>query len=153
LTESDLMEDVESTYSILNKLHATGIHLSIDDFGTGYSSLSYLKRFPMHALKLDRSFVRDIDHNANDTALVAAIINLAHSMNLEVIAEGVETERQYQFLRDYNCDFAQGHLFGRPMDSIRFAQMVHNATSHNRPPGEKRFYRQAPSIDHGQSPG
>ncbi len=111
LTESSLMEDVAETTSALKELDALGVSLSIDDFGTGYSSLSYLKRFPITNLKIDRSFVRDITSNANDAAIATAIIALAHHMNLHVTAEGIETVEQLAFLRPYDCDSMQGHLF------------------------------------------
>jgi diguanylate cyclase (GGDEF)-like protein/PAS domain S-box-containing protein len=115
ITETFLIEDPQGTATILEKLHGLGVRLSLDDFGTGYSSLSYLKRFPFHTLKIDRSFVRDVLHDPNDRALVRAIIAMARSLNLKIIAEGVETEDQLGFLRDHGCDIAQGFFYSRPL--------------------------------------
>lgn len=115
LTESLVMTDVARTIGILRELKALGVHVSIDDFGTGYSSLSYLKRFPIDVLKIDQSFVRDITVNPDDAAIVASIISLAHSLRLNVIAEGVENEEQLMFLRDKGCDQIQGYYFSRPV--------------------------------------
>ena len=115
LTEGILMEDTSQTGAILEKLHKMGVQISIDDFGTGYSSLSYLKRLPIQILKIDQSFVRDIHTDPDDRAIVTAVIALAHSMKLKVVAEGVETPDQLAFLREYNCDIMQGYLFSRPV--------------------------------------
>ncbi|HRI17444.1 MAG TPA: EAL domain-containing protein [Burkholderiaceae bacterium] len=115
LTEGMLMHNVEEAVRTMNRLHAMGLRLAIDDFGTGYSSLSYLKRFPIHTLKIDRSFVRDIHTDADDAAIVTAIVAMAHSLHLEVTAEGVETAQQASFLRMLRCDLVQGFRFGRPV--------------------------------------
>ena len=115
ITESAVMRDVERTVAILCDLKNAGVRLSIDDFGTGYSSLSYLKRFPIDVVKIDRSFVRDVLTDKFDEAIARAVVTLAHSLELEVIAEGVETERQLSFMRDIGCDLIQGFLVSRPM--------------------------------------
>ena len=114
ITESVLMEEVEATAATLRALKELGVGLSIDDFGTGYSSLSYLKRFPVDDLKIDRSFVDGLGVDADDHAIVSAVVSMAHAMGLNVIAEGVETSRQLEELRLLGCDSAQGYLLGRP---------------------------------------
>ncbi|MCB5183874.1 EAL domain-containing protein [Methylobacillus gramineus] len=116
ITETVLMEDAETTITRLKELKAMGIHLSIDDFGTGYSSMAYLKRFPVSRLKIDRSFIRDIPLDADDVAITTATIQMAHSLKLEVVAEGVENQVQLQFLCAQGCDIAQGFLFSQPVD-------------------------------------
>jgi len=115
LTESSLMDHPDVITATLQKLRMTGSHLLIDDFGTGYSSLSYLKLYPIDTLKIDQSFVRGIATNPNDAAIVVATIAMAHSLNLTVVAEGVETEQQLSFLQQHQCDFIQGYLVGAPM--------------------------------------
>jgi diguanylate cyclase (GGDEF)-like protein/PAS domain S-box-containing protein len=117
ITETTLMEDSARAVQILDGFYSMGLHLSIDDFGTGYSSLSALQQFPIGTLKIDQSFVRDVDIDPNDATLVSTIIKMGHSLNLGVVAEGVESEQQLKFLRDHNCDYAQGHLFGDPMSA------------------------------------
>jgi EAL domain-containing protein (putative c-di-GMP-specific phosphodiesterase class I) len=114
VTESALMENAAQTVGHLSRIRELGFVLSIDDFGTGYSSLNYLKQFPVDHLKIDRGFVRDLASDKNDAAIVLAIISLAHSLGLSVVAEGVETEFQSQFLRGHGCDYLQGNLLGRP---------------------------------------
>jgi EAL domain-containing protein (putative c-di-GMP-specific phosphodiesterase class I) len=104
-----------------------GVVLAIDDFGTGYSSLSYLRRFPIHRVKIDRSFVSEIPGNADDCALTAAIISMAHSLRMEVVAEGVETDEQLVFLRERGCDMLQGYLLGHPMPPAAFALLLEKA--------------------------
>jgi len=115
VTEGLLINNVAETAKILHQLHDLGVRLSIDDFGTGYSSMNYLKRLPFDTLKIDRSFVRDINSNTDDAAIASAIITLAHSMELEVVAEGVETVEQLEYLRDRGCDLIQGYLCSRPI--------------------------------------
>jgi predicted signal transduction protein with EAL and GGDEF domain len=114
LTESVIMEDIQTSSVVLRDLKSAGIHISMDDFGTGYSSLGMLKRLSLDTLKIDRSFVRDITMDADDAAIVVAIISLAHSLRLRVIAEGVETEEQLVFLRKHGCDEVQGYWYSRP---------------------------------------
>ncbi|MCL5801292.1 MAG: EAL domain-containing protein [Gammaproteobacteria bacterium] len=124
LTESLLIHNVEETIKTLHKLRAMRIRVSIDDFGTGYSSLTYLKRFPLFGLKIDRSFVNDLLRNPEDAAIVSAIIALAHSLKLNVIAEGVETLEQLRFLRELKCDEMQGYLFSPPMPAPAVAVLL-----------------------------
>jgi diguanylate cyclase (GGDEF)-like protein len=115
ITESTLMEHAQDTLQVLHQLRSLGVRLTIDDFGTGYSSLSYLKRFPVEIIKIDQSFVRDLPNDADDAAIVTGIIALAHSLRLEVVAEGVETEAQLRFLREHSCDILQGYYFSKPL--------------------------------------
>ncbi len=115
ITESAVMEEPEEARAILVRLKEMGVTLAIDDFGTGYSSLAYLKRFPIDHLKIDRSFVTDVEHDANDAAIAVSIIALAHNLGLKVIAEGVETDAQLALLRTHRCDELQGYLFSRPL--------------------------------------
>jgi diguanylate cyclase (GGDEF)-like protein/PAS domain S-box-containing protein len=124
LTESLVMHDAEQFIAKLGGIKALGVRLSIDDFGTGYSSLSYLKRFPIDTLKIDQSFVRDIVTDADDAAIVRSIISLGHSLNLKVIAEGVETEAQLAYLRHHRCDEMQGYFFSRPLAPEAFATLL-----------------------------
>lgn len=115
ITETVIMQNPEFAVNILIKLRDMGIHISIDDFGTGYSSLAHLKRFSVNTLKIDRAFVRDIESNSTDAAITSAIISMGNSLNLKVIAEGVETEGQFTMLKDRNCDEMQGYLFSKPV--------------------------------------
>jgi diguanylate cyclase (GGDEF)-like protein len=123
ITESLGMKNPELTLRTLNELKSKGIRISIDDFGTGYSSLSYLKRFPIDTIKIDRSFVSDIQSNTNDAAIVVAIIALAHSLKLKVIAEGVEKPEQAEYLREHGCEKVQGFLYSPPICSDSFEKL------------------------------
>ena len=115
ITESTIMRDDPNTMRVFRELASRGVRIAIDDFGTGYSSLSYLKRFPIDTLKIDRSFVRDVPRDGDDATIVQTILAMAGTLDLEVVAEGVETDEQFAFLGDYGCDLVQGWLFGHPM--------------------------------------
>ncbi|UOD28288.1 EAL domain-containing protein [Massilia violaceinigra] len=129
LTESLFMSDVTLAVELLHSMKSLGVNLSIDDFGTGYSSLSYLSRFPIDVLKIDRSFVSDITRDANDAAIVASIIALAHNLKLSVIAEGVETAEQLDYLRRHGCDEMQGYYFSRPLAASAFEELLRQRKS------------------------
>ena len=124
ITESVLMEDVERSAMVLRSLRDIGVGLAIDDFGTGYSSLSYLERFPVDALKIDRSFISRLGSDPTDSAIVSAVITLGHALGLTVTAEGVETAAQLRILADLGCDAAQGYLFARPIPPSDFPAFV-----------------------------
>ncbi|MDL2357288.1 MAG: EAL domain-containing protein, partial [Pseudomonadota bacterium] len=136
LTESLFMSDVALAVDLLHRMKALGVNLSIDDFGTGYSSLSYLSRFPIDVLKIDRSFVAEITRDSNDAAIVASIIALAHNLKLAVIAEGVETAAQLDYLRRHGCDQIQGYFFSRPLAADDFAQLLRQRRRLAAPPAE-----------------
>jgi diguanylate cyclase (GGDEF)-like protein/PAS domain S-box-containing protein len=125
LTESVAMQDVYTSLRTLKTLKHAGVQISIDDFGTGYSSLSYLKQFPIDRLKIDQSFVADIATDPNSAAIVLAIIAMSHSLGLDVIAEGVETQEQLKFLKMHGCNEVQGYLFGRPMPAEEFSKFLY----------------------------
>ena len=124
ITETTAMRDAAFTISVLRQLREMGVRISIDDFGTGHSALRYLRDFPIHALKIDGSFVRDITTDPNDAALVAEVITLSHRLGLEVVAEGVETREQLDFLRDGGCDQFQGYLCAKPMPADAFEEFL-----------------------------
>lgn len=124
VTESTIMRNFDHVVKVLTELHDNNIMLSVDDFGTGYSSLSYLKHFPIDVLKIDRSFVKEIPGNTDDTAIVNTIISMGHNMNLKVIAEGVETQEQRNCLTTLGCEFAQGFYFSRPLSADDFLAYV-----------------------------
>jgi EAL domain-containing protein (putative c-di-GMP-specific phosphodiesterase class I) len=124
LTESVLMKHAASAAAILQTLRESGIRVTIDDFGTGYSSLSYLRKFPVDALKIDQSFIRQISTTGDDTVIMKAVIGMGRSLKLRVIAEGVETLEELAFLRAYRCDEAQGYYFSRPVPPQQFAMLL-----------------------------
>ncbi|MEQ1936368.1 MAG: EAL domain-containing protein, partial [Fimbriimonadaceae bacterium] len=124
ITESMLMKDVEYAVTRLHGLRAIGVELAMDDFGTGYSSLAYLKRFPLNVLKIDRAFVKEVLTDNHDAAIAAAIITLGRSMGLAVVAEGMESVEQANFLFSLGCRLMQGFLFARPMPADAFAKLL-----------------------------
>jgi EAL domain-containing protein (putative c-di-GMP-specific phosphodiesterase class I) len=124
LTESSMMANTQSTIEILANLRTLGVGLSIDDFGTGYSSLAYLRRFPVDKLKIDIAFIRGITTNTDDAAIVLAIIRMAHTLKLAVVAEGVETLEQLEYLRGHRCDQIQGYYLSRPLPVEEIEKML-----------------------------
>jgi EAL domain-containing protein (putative c-di-GMP-specific phosphodiesterase class I) len=124
LTESLLLTNADVMFSVLRELNEMGLQLTIDDFGTGYSSLSYLKQFPVKKLKIDRSFIRNVAVNPSDAAITTAIIGMAKSLDLKVIAEGVENEAQTSFLREHRCDEIQGYYFSKPITATEVADKL-----------------------------
>jgi diguanylate cyclase (GGDEF)-like protein len=129
LTESVLMKRVESTAAILQTLRKRGVQVAIDDFGTGYSSLSYLRKFPIDTLKIDRTFIGQIVNGADDAAIVKAVISMAQSLRLRVVAEGVETLEELEFLHSHHCDEAQGYFFSHPVPAPKFARLLETGIS------------------------
>jgi EAL domain-containing protein (putative c-di-GMP-specific phosphodiesterase class I) len=124
LTESCVMSNPEESIGILEQLSRMGVVVSVDDFGTGYSSMSYLRRFPIDKLKIDKSFVAEMDQRADDASIVQAIVSLAHGLQLKVVAEGVETEAQLQALKALGCDQYQGHLFSPALPPEEFESLM-----------------------------
>jgi EAL domain-containing protein (putative c-di-GMP-specific phosphodiesterase class I) len=131
ITESVLMEHAESTVARLYRLKDMGIYLSIDDFGTGYSSMTYLKRFPVAKLKIDQSFIRDILDDSEDMAITGATVQMAHGLRLKVVAEGIETQAQAEYLREHGCDFGQGFLYSRPITLEDLLQYLKTGPAEN----------------------
>ena len=123
------MRHAESTAHALGQLKAIGVRLAVDDFGTGYSSLSYLRRFPIDALKLDQSFVQEINANADDAIIVSAVISMGKSLKHRIIAEGVERLEQLAFLQAHGCDEGQGYYFSRPVAAQQFAKLLETGIS------------------------
>jgi EAL domain-containing protein (putative c-di-GMP-specific phosphodiesterase class I) len=129
ITESMMMGHVDRVRNQLDQLHATGIKLAIDDFGTGYSSLSYLQHFPLNSLKIDRSFVTHLLNDRNKRAIVKAIISMANAMDLDVVAEGVESREQALYLKQLDCKKVQGYYFSKPLPAIQFEKLLTNENS------------------------
>ncbi|SEI13041.1 bifunctional diguanylate cyclase/phosphodiesterase [Pseudomonas fuscovaginae UPB0736] len=138
VTENALMGNITNTLQLLRQMRSLGVSLSIDDFGTGYSSLAYLKRLPLNTLKIDRSFILDIPKSAPDMEIIQAIIVMAHTLHLQVVTEGVETQQQYDFLAEYDCDYIQGHLFSRPVLLEELPAVLQQLNQH-RPPSSARL--------------
>ncbi len=124
ITETYAMQDADFTLAILRELKSLGVHISLDDFGTGYSSLSHLKHFPIDTLKIDRSFVKDLASDAKEEAIVSAVIVLAHSLRMDVVAEGVETASELSILKKHHCDKMQGYYFSRPIPVPDFEALL-----------------------------
>jgi diguanylate cyclase (GGDEF)-like protein/PAS domain S-box-containing protein len=139
LTESLLLSNADVTFSVLQELKAMGLKLAIDDFGTGYSSFSYLKHFPVSKLKIDRSFVRDVAVNPDDAAITSAIISMAKSLNLKVIAEGVENDAQMSFLRAHHCDEIQGYYFSKPLSTEEVVDKLGGTVGQGQGPERRAF--------------
>jgi EAL domain-containing protein (putative c-di-GMP-specific phosphodiesterase class I) len=140
ITESVLIREAESPWNTLHALKKLGVTLMLDDFGTGYSSLSYLKRFPVDVLKIDRTFVDGLGSEAEDSAIVKAVVSMARALELGVVAEGVETERQVECLRELGCERAQGYLFGRPQPAAQLTPLLRRSDGAwaDPPPGSGR---------------
>jgi EAL domain-containing protein (putative c-di-GMP-specific phosphodiesterase class I) len=130
LTEGAAVDDPAAALAMMDQLHDRGVRLSMDDFGTGYSSLSQLKRFQIYKLKIDQSFVRDLEDDANDRAIVSAIIRMAQALGMQTTAEGVETNGQLEFLRAQGCDEGQGYHFSRPLSAEAFEAYLRNYQEH-----------------------
>jgi EAL domain-containing protein (putative c-di-GMP-specific phosphodiesterase class I) len=136
ITESAVMTDPEQSNAVLEQLSAMGVLVSVDDFGTGYSSMSYLRSFPIDKLKIDRVFINEILTRPADASIVRAIVSLAHSLNLKVVAEGVESAAQLDFLNAAGCDEYQGYHFSRPLPASDFERLVREARAHQVPSSE-----------------
>ena len=137
ITETVIMQNPEFAVGVLSRLRDQGIHISIDDFGTGYSSLAHLKRFSVNTLKIDRTFVRDIEVNSTDAAITTAIISMGNSLNMKVIAEGVETEGQFTMLKEKHCDEMQGYLFSKPVPVAEVEELLRTGLSNKGGDGAK----------------
>jgi diguanylate cyclase len=133
ITEMTLIDDPEHAAKVLEILHCLGVEVALDDFGTGHSSLSSIKRYPLSAIKLDRSFITGLAPGTADAAIVGSVIEMAHALSLGVVAEGVETDEQRHHLQIIGCDTAQGHLFCRPVDAAEFELAVAAAGASIRP--------------------
>jgi EAL domain-containing protein (putative c-di-GMP-specific phosphodiesterase class I) len=148
ITETSVMKNPDEAIRTLKDLRSLGVRLAVDDFGTGYSSLSYLKRLPVHTLKIDRSFIQDIPTDADDVTITLAIMSMARSLGLTVVAEGVETEAQLHFLESNDCDELQGHLFSRALPATSFKALLSGDWTGDTicPPQSTRMNRIRPRI-------
>ncbi len=147
ITETYLMQDSRSTADVLKDLKDIGVQIALDDFGTGYSSLSYVKRFPIDTLKIDQSFVRDIATDADDASIVSAVISMGRSLHMRVVAEGIETQAQLEFLQKHSCAFGQGYLFSPPLGDCEFAHLLAHSKS-----TEAEITVTQPTLSAGRSP-
>ena len=146
ITESLIMEDVEQAIAIMHRIRELGVELSIDDFGTGYSSLSSLKKFPVARLKVDRSFIHMLPGEHDDRSIAMAVIALGHQLNMKIVAEGVETEDQREFLRHSKCDEMQGYQFSRPVAPEEIARMLSRVEKDQAPLDEPAAARSTKSV-------
>jgi diguanylate cyclase len=124
VTENALMGNINRAVALLQQIRELGVSLSIDDFGTGYSSLAYLKRLPLDTLKIDRSFIQDVPASRQDMEIIQAVIGMAHTLHLKVVAEGVETPQQLAFLQEHGCDYLQGYLLSRPLPLLQLLDFL-----------------------------
>jgi diguanylate cyclase (GGDEF)-like protein/PAS domain S-box-containing protein len=131
ITESMMIQDIDRVTQVLDNLKSAGISIAVDDFGTGYSSLEHLKRFPIDKLKIDKSFIDSILHNADDACIVEAVIALGHNMNMQIIAEGVENEHQARFLKEHHCDYGQGYFYSKPLPAQKMELLIKQFTQQN----------------------
>ena len=129
ITENAVMEDKDLALDLMHKLNDLGVSIAMDDFGTGYSSLSFIRDFPIRTLKIDTTFVKDLPHCSRAVAIAKTVLSLGHGLNLEVVAEGVETEEQLDFLRDAGCDIVQGYLINRPLSGEDYPRFVQQFSS------------------------
>ena len=152
ITESLLMDDPAAAVELLGRLRQAGFSIAIDDFGTGYSSLSYLKKFPVGVLKIDRSFIKDLAGNMDDRAIAAAVVSMAGSLLLDVVAEGVETIEQLDVLRDMGCDYIQGYYISKPLPPDEFERFMRVSREHGIEVARIPAQTQAPAIQPLEEP-
>jgi EAL domain-containing protein (putative c-di-GMP-specific phosphodiesterase class I) len=143
LTEGLLIKNVDESVSKLEALKALGFRTSIDDFGTGYSSLAYLKRFPLNTLKIDRSFVTAVDNDTSNAGIAQAIIAMAKALKFDTVAEGVETQAEFDFLKQHDCNLYQGYFFSKPLRFDEFEQLLQSASSYQSIPTVKNLQAQS----------
>ncbi|MEL0036341.1 MAG: EAL domain-containing protein, partial [Gammaproteobacteria bacterium] len=124
ITETAIIDDIDRSIEVLNDMHTLGVSIAMDDFGTGYSSLNYLKRLPLHQIKIDKSFIDDVGKYAKDDMIIQSIIQLAHNLKLKVVAEGVETFSQHEFLSDLDCQEGQGYFYSPPLKAKEFKELI-----------------------------